>query len=105
MPARPPVCLKRMALPDKNLRCVVVAAKFCHIQDTIRIRDVYYVGTKFMIIAERSSLGGTRGRLDTGVIVVKRQIQTRAIQTQMRNNNAFFALHRSRSSGSYELLI
>ena len=42
-----------------------------------------------MIIAERSSLEGTRGRLDTCVIVVKLQIQTRAIQTQMRNKNGF----------------
>ena len=63
------------------------------------------MGTKSMIIAERSSLEGTRGRLDTCVIVVKLQMQTRAIQTQMRNNTAFFALHRSRSSGSYELLV
>ena len=52
-----------------------------------------------MIIAERSSLEGTRGRLDTCVIVVKLQMQTRAIQTQIRNKNVFFALHRSRSSG------
>ena len=35
VPARPAVCLKRMALPDKNRSCVVVALKFCHIQDTI----------------------------------------------------------------------
>ena len=58
-----------------------------------------------MIIAERSSLEGTRGRLDTCVIVVKLQMQTRAIQTQIRSKNAFFAMHRSRSSGSYELLV
>ena len=63
------------------------------------------MGTKFMIIAERSSLEGTRGRLDTCVIVVKLQMQTRAIQTQIRSKNVFFALHRSRSSGSYELLV
>jgi hypothetical protein len=38
------------------------------------------VGTKSIIVAERSSLEGTRGRLDTCVIVVELQIQTRTMK-------------------------